>query len=592
MQEFLEKAKGFNEWHWQGSPWQYLLYVGILLVLLFSKRKMFRLILGYLPLVYLICIYNPLFMAGLELMGVGGNQYFARMFSFMPMMYAIAAGIVFLIGRIPKSWLKFIVVVAVCAGLIVSGRSIYDQNWFVRAQNFAKVPNDVYEVGDILENTGDKNVGVATFDPITNYMRQVSDVVTSYARSPGSIWYMLNADPPDVQAVMKAAGEQGMDFMTSRRTDTTIQAFHDAGYEPYALTEKLVIYEVAGVRKLVRTFNEKRQVVSVTVYDEEGNIEKDSRGFSTTAYTYDDSGYQNGVTYLDEQGQPMIISEGYAGERWERSARGLILSSKYVNVEGQPILISGRYEFRSEYDLKGRVIRESFYDEAGAPMNRTDTFYASREIKYNGEGLNVEEIFYDVRGNLTQCSEGYAKVRRTYDEKKRLISERYYDEQDTLKKINSGYAEFRRIYDENGNMLSEAYYDIEGQLVQISAGYAEVQRIYDGDGKQLSEAYYDTKGNLILLPAGYAVLIREYDEDGNNVLERYEDGIGQLILRDTGYAIVRRVYNSLHQIITEAFFDVEGNPVNNSSGYATLERIYDGLTIMEEIRKDVEGNVL
>lgn len=28
MQEFLEKARSFNQWHWQGSSWQYLLYAG------------------------------------------------------------------------------------------------------------------------------------------------------------------------------------------------------------------------------------------------------------------------------------------------------------------------------------------------------------------------------------------------------------------------------------------------------------------------------------------------------------------------------------------------------------------------------------
>ena len=241
-------------------------------------------------------------MAGLEMMGVGGNQYFARMFSFMPMMYAIAAGIVFLIGRIPKSWVKFISVVAVSVGLVLTGRSIYDQNWFVRAQNYAKVPNDTYQVAAVLKNTGDKNVSVATFDPITNYLRQVTDVVTAYARTPGDIWYKLNEDPTDVQAVMKAAGEQGMDFITARRTDMTIQAFHDAGYEPYALTDNLAIYEVKGVRKLVRTYNEKRQIASVTVYDAEGNIEKNSLGYSSIEFKYDERGYAIKETYIDSLG--------------------------------------------------------------------------------------------------------------------------------------------------------------------------------------------------------------------------------------------------------------------------------------------------
>lgn len=592
MQEFFEKAKDYNNWHWQGSVWKYLLYAGILLVFLFSKRKMVRLILGWLPLTYLVCIYNPLFMTGMEMMGVDDKAYFARMFSFMPMMYAIAAGIVFLIGRIPKSWMKFVAVIVVCVGLILSGRSIYDQDWFVRAQNYAKVPNDTYEVAAILENTGGENVSVATFDPVTNYMRQVSNVVTAYARRPDQIWYMLNVDPPDVQAVMKIAGEWGMDFITSRCTDTTLQAFSAAGYEPFALTDNMAIYEVTGVRKLVRIFNEKRQIVSETIYDAEGNIEKSTQGYSTIAYEYDDRGYLSGINYLDAEGRSMMISAGYAGVRWERSLRGLIRSVIYVDSDEQPVLISGRYETRNEYDLKGRLIRENYYDADGACMSRTDAFYMSRMIKYDKEGLNIEEQFYGAQGKLTMNSIGYAEVRRTYDKGKRLISERYYDQQDALTVMDSGYAEVRWTYDENGNQLSEAYYDAKGNPVRIGTGYAEVRRAYNENGNVLKETYLDAQGELTQIVAGYAGWERKLDIKGNILTETYLDEDGKPINRDTGYAQVIYEYDSLNHRIAENYYDQNGKAVKSTEGFARIERDYTNLgDVSEERMYDEYGNL-
>lgn len=653
MQSFLENARALNDFHWQGSPYQYILYVGIALVLLLSRRKTIRLVLGWFPLVYLACIYNPVFVKVLELAGLGGGAYFVRMFSFMPIMYAVAAGTSFLISK-ARGAIKFLAVCCVCALLVATGRSIYAQDWFIRADNLEKVSRDTLEVAAAIESENGEDIGIGTFEPVTNYMRQVADVVTVYARIPGRLWYLLNNDPPDVQAVMKEAGAQGLDYVTARRTEATLSAFAAQGYEPCATTDSLAIFRVSGVDQIRNVLNEKRQVVAVTAYDAQGNKKQNRQGYTTIRYGYDDRGYCNLESYLDENEQPIMISAGYAAISREYSVRGLLKSVRYLDLEGRPVLVTGRFETRYDYDIYGRLTFERYYGQDGKPMDRTDTHYASREICYNRQGLQSSEKYRNAQGESVLCSEGYAEYRRTYDEGGNLTGEFYYGTDGSLVILGAGNAGYKSEYDERGNVIREIYLDASGNPATQSTGYAECRKEYNELNQLVKETYWDEKGNPaavakgycgvireyseagdiareiylnehgeegargegysriewqyddrgqvsrvgyylgqmpFTLPDGYAAYIREYDDKGNNILEGYLDAEGYPVRRASGFAFQRRSYDELNRLIREEYLDEYGEPVYTGSGYAALTREYDQQgNLIREAYFDAQGN--
>ena len=124
MQDTIELFLGLNDFHWRGSAYQWLFYAGILLTLVFEKRKMHRIVFGWVPLLYLIFMFNPLCLKLMELGGVRDPQYFARLFSFMPLMYVIARGFTILL-RIDNGWAKLAAVSLACAVICVTGKNVY-----------------------------------------------------------------------------------------------------------------------------------------------------------------------------------------------------------------------------------------------------------------------------------------------------------------------------------------------------------------------------------------------------------------------------------------------------------------------------------
>ncbi|MCR5012571.1 MAG: DMT family transporter, partial [Lachnospiraceae bacterium] len=472
MQAFLNRVKEFSSYHWQGGVYQWIFYAGIILVLIFEKRKTIKVIFGWMPVAYLICIYNPLFWSAMSFAGATTyNSYFARMFSFIPLMYTIAMGIVCLLGKV-QGWLKFLLVGIVCVFLGITGTSIFSQDWYTSAKNPNKVSQDAYEVALVMKDaeTEDGNIRIATIEPVTNYMRQLADFITPYARNLDTLAYVLSADPPDVMVALKMAGEQDMDYILTHRTEATINAFAEQGYEPYALTTNMAIYKVTGVKRTRRTLNESRQVVAITQYDENGNIIRAKAGYSIVAYEYDENGFRTVARYLDEDGNPVDINGGYASFHQEYSDRGLVKSTIYKDKNGNPVLIEGRFETRNDYNIYGKLIKESYYDEQGKPMLRTDGLYASREIKYNNNGIIIGEKYFDTEGDPCISASEYAEVRRELDENSRVIREAYYDAQGNSCAILAGYAAFSREYDEMGNLLYETYYDAENNLTKRNTG--------------------------------------------------------------------------------------------------------------------------
>ena len=379
MQETIDLFLGLNDFNWRGSAYQWFFYAGILLTLVFEKRKMLRIVFGWLPLFYLVFMFNPLCIKLLNLAGLFNQAYFTRLFSFMPLMYVIAKGFTMLL-RLDNGWLKLGGVGLACAVICIAGKNIYLEDWLVKAENDEKVPRETFEILEAIDAENNEDVSVAPIGVSTVYIRQVANVVTPYGRTMGDLGNMLLQDPPDVQKVMELAGKQDVDYVVAHNTDATLSAFAAQGYAPHATTEGYAVFKVDNVPKLERTLNDRRQVTAITYCDASGAPVAGEAGYTTAVYTYDANGNQSGEAYLDGNGQPYSDLEGYHSIKRTYYINGAVKTVSYLDRDGRPVMVGGKSKTAYAYNLNGQVVRETYYDTE------------DKRIGEVGEGLPVEDV--------------------------------------------------------------------------------------------------------------------------------------------------------------------------------------------------------
>jgi len=300
MQDTVELLLGLNDLHWQGSVFQWLFYAAILLTLIFERRRRVRIVFGWVPALLLVLMFNPLCVKLLNLAGLLREAYFARLFSFMPLMYVIARGFMFLTA-IGKPWLKLACVILVCTAISLVGKNIYHESWLTKAENLQKVPGETLEILETIKAEGEWPVSIAAIDESSIYLRQVDDVIMPYGRRTGDLGVLLSQRSVDVNRVMEIAGRQDVDYIMVRRTRRVLASFLKYRHQPFAMTQNYVLFKVEGVPRISRRLNEKRQVVSQTYLDAAGNPTAGDTGYTTVRYEYDSWSRVTRESYYDAQ---------------------------------------------------------------------------------------------------------------------------------------------------------------------------------------------------------------------------------------------------------------------------------------------------
>lgn len=261
---------------------------------------------------------------------------------------------------------------------------------------------------------------------------------------------LLREKNPDIQYIMSQCCENGIDYIITLRSEDRERQYSDLGYSPEYTTDRFAMYACSGYPGKTYDQNKWRQVSWVQYHDDQGNPTKNELGYSKICY---------------------------------------------------------------EYDRKGNMIQENYLDETDHPVNRTDTYYASRKVLYNNGGVSTGERYYDTEGEPVLCKKGYAGWDCTRGKGHWFLSMTYLGTDEEPIMLDKGYASFVRTLDDCGNILTERYLDTAGQLTECYDSYAEVVREYDEKEQLIKEIYLNTEGNPVNNRKGYAGFERVY-EDG------------------------------------------------------------------------------
>ncbi len=116
-------------------------------------------------------------------------------------------------------------------------------------------------------------------------------------------------------------------------------------------------------------------------------VQKDSEGRPTCQ------------AYMNEDGTPGYDKSGYSIIIKEYDEKGRISGEYYYDADGEPFLVKGYHCLWRLYNAKGQVCREEYYDIDGLPVVNTDG-RAAVEREYNEDGRVSRDIILTLMTNL------------------------------------------------------------------------------------------------------------------------------------------------------------------------------------------------
>ena len=385
------------------------------------------------------------------------------------------------------------------------------------------------------------------------------------------------------QAVAQSRGYYCMEQDYDADGNISARRFYDANGNLMLRTD--------GYAEVRWFYDEQKQIIREAFFGTYGEPVMISGRQASNEREYDDKGNVTVFRYYGTDGLPVLTSGGYAELHRHYNEDRKVIHEEYIGIDGKPLMQQGGYTaLDQEFDKSGNIIRRCFLLD-GEPVLRTDG-YAEVRWEYNGLRQVIKESFFDDKGEPVQLSNGAFANEREYDVAGNVIVYRYYDKEGKAANV-SGYSELRRQYDERRQILRESYYGPDGKPVLLSDGYASWERDYteEGIGRIRAQRHFGLAGEAVRTKNGCHEYRREYDDHGNMIREQYYDVDGTPVLCSDGYAVLCRTYDNKENLAEEWYLDAEGKLIQCNSGFAKITFEYDdSRRLLLTHYLDIKGN--
>lgn len=223
-----------------------LIWFVLALVYLFlkEKRKPYRILLIYTPVIILLVFFNPLFF-GLFEAAVGSEIYF-RLLWLLPVAVVIGYAAVLICASL-KGRMKQVFAMTAILVLIVSGKLVYSSSLFSKAENIYHVPQTVVEICDAIKVEG-REVMAAFPDEFILYVRQYSPLICMpYGREIFDYYNELNAlimsDVPNIERLSELAKQSMCHYVILGEGKVSPKEMEQYNYELFDVIGKYEIYK-------------------------------------------------------------------------------------------------------------------------------------------------------------------------------------------------------------------------------------------------------------------------------------------------------------------------------------------------------------
>lgn len=235
---------------YMGTGFVMIWFAAALLYLLVNeKRRPKRIVLVYLPIVMLALYFNPLFAS--VFCKIAGSEIYFRICWLMPVIVVIAYTAVCICGRLEgKKQLLF--AAAAMALIALSGKLVYSNPLYSRAENVYHVPDSVVHICDAIVVPGREVMAVFPSELLL-YVRQYSPVVCMpYGREVfmgynNELRDAMERERIELEELVPLAREKQCHYIVLGEEKEILGTPRDFGWEIFGQTDGYVIYRDTNV---------------------------------------------------------------------------------------------------------------------------------------------------------------------------------------------------------------------------------------------------------------------------------------------------------------------------------------------------------
>lgn len=221
--------------------------ISLIYLFLKEKRKAFRILFIYVPIILLLFYFNPLFAT--LVYGVAGSEIYYRILWLLPITVVIAYAAAHIYGEW-KGAGRNVWAVAATVILVLSGNFIYANPHFREAENKYHVPSSVVSICNAIEAQGREVMAVFPVE-LVQYVRQYSPVVCMpYGREItverwnhlSDLCDAMEAEVIELEKLAPLAKEAGCHYIILNQDKKMLGRVEDYNWMWFGGTEEYTIY--------------------------------------------------------------------------------------------------------------------------------------------------------------------------------------------------------------------------------------------------------------------------------------------------------------------------------------------------------------
>ena len=313
----------------------------------------------------------------------------------------------------------------------------------------------------------------------------------------------------------------------------------------------------------------------------------DENGCHHSVFKYDGQGNQVEFRCLGLKNEPVLDKEGKHIIRRAYDSYNRELEERMFGIDDQPVLNLFKFHKNNdEYDTRGNLLKLSFTGLQHEPAISSSAGYASREMRYDAYGNEIERIHRGLDGQLilghfTDDTQDFAIRRQAYDSYGHLVEQSYFGADGKPMLGKEGYHRWHKRYDPQGHELEVAYFGLDNQPVyHRQKGYHLSRTTYDDYGNKIEGTSFGLQGEPIEDAFLNHRFRSRYDVWGNRVEETYFDRHDQPVLVKLGYQRVYYRYDIYGREVECIHYGLEGKPVmstfeDGQQNFAIRRRTYN-----------------
>lgn len=228
---------------WGSYGFQAFFYYSLFLILILEKEKFRQSVTSWYSICILLMIYNPLMFLTCQYIFKGRDitAYYCRLFCLIPIVYIIAYAAVLVLKNF-SGWKKFAYTLFIIFIIAMNGHSVYGEEWFTKASNYNKVPDDVLQICALFQESKER-ISIMVPTELTVYMRQIdSNFSMPYGRYQSTdISNQLQNEIQDVEAILNYSAKTKTDYIVTLYTEEILAQYRNWGCETIGSTDKYLV---------------------------------------------------------------------------------------------------------------------------------------------------------------------------------------------------------------------------------------------------------------------------------------------------------------------------------------------------------------